>query len=214
MIEILPNWHPIFVHFTVSLLSLAVFLFLVARLIGNRPIQNQWLIVARWNLWIGTGFALITVIAGWMASNSVAHDTLSHAVMEKHRTLAFSTIAVLLPLAGWAWWIQYKSKVLSIPFLGFALLLLGLLTLTAWQGGELVYRYGVGVMSLPNMENHGHTEQVHSNETGMAENHQQTEDAKDKPSHEHDEHANDVQDAHQQDKIEPHHAHKDDGHSH
>jgi len=182
MIEILPNWHPILVHFTVALLTIAVFLFLVAQLIGNRPIQKQWLIVASWNLWIGTGFALITVLAGWLASDSVAHDTLSHAVMEKHRNLAFSTIVVLLPLAGWAWWTQSKSKALGIPFIGFALLLLGLLTLTAWQGSELVYRYGIGVMSLPNTENHAHTssvnEPVHSNEAGMAESHQHTEDAK------------------------------------
>jgi hypothetical protein len=29
MFEIIPNWHPIFVHFTVALLSLAVGLFVV-----------------------------------------------------------------------------------------------------------------------------------------------------------------------------------------
>ena len=30
--------------------------------------------------------------------------------------------------------------------------LLGLLMTTAWYGGELVYRHGIGVMSLPNAE--------------------------------------------------------------
>ncbi len=36
----------------------------------------------------------------------------------------------------------------------------GLLALTAWKGGELVYRYGLGVMSLPQVaqgaEGHDH----------------------------------------------------------
>jgi len=212
MIEILPNWHPIFVHFTVALLVISVILFVVAQLIGKRPLQKQCLIVARWNLWIGTGFALITVLAGWLASNGVAHDTISHAVMEKHRNLALATFANLLPLAGWAWWTQYKSKEIGIPFIGFALLLLGLLTSTAWQGSELVYRYGVGVMSLSNAANNGHTssvdEHVHANEAGMAESRQHTENAKDMPSPiivEHDDH--------NQGETE-HNAHKDDGHDH
>jgi uncharacterized membrane protein len=208
MIEIIPNWHPIFVHFTVALLVISVFLFVVAQLIGKRPLQKQCLIVARWNLWIGTGFALITVLAGWLASNGVAHDTISHAVMEKHRNLAFATFANLLLLAGWAWWTQHKSKEIGILFIGFALLLLGLLTSTAWQGSELVYRYGVGVMSMPNAVNHGHTndEHVHADEADMAESHQPAKNTKDVPSSiavERDEPT----------KIE-HDAHKDDGHNH
>ncbi|HIE02284.1 MAG TPA: DUF2231 domain-containing protein [Thiotrichaceae bacterium] len=164
MIEIIPNWHPLFVHFTVALLSTAVGFFLLAWVIGNRPIQKQWLIMAHWNLWVGTGFALITAATGLFAYNTIAHDALSHAAMNEHRNWAFGTLAVLLPLTFWAWWNQRINKTIHMPFLGLALVLLGLLVSTAWHGGELVYRHGLGVMSLPTPEacqecpGHTHTE--------------------------------------------------------
>jgi len=141
MIEIIPNLHPIFVHFTVALLSIAIGLFLIAWFIGNKQI----LIVANWNLWIGTGFAIITAIAGWFAYNSVSHDAASHIVMDIHRNLALATLIVLLPITFWSW----KSRTANPIFL---IILLSLLMSTAWYGGELVYRHGIGVMSLPNVE--------------------------------------------------------------
>lgn len=191
MIEIIPNWHPIFVHFTVALISTAVGFFLLAKLLENRPIQEQCLIVARWNLWIGTGFALITVVAGFLAYNSVNHDTPSHAAMIVHRNWALGTIAVLLPFTFWAWWEHRTNKPKKVSFLVVALLLLGLLFLTAWRGGELVYRYGLGVMSIPAAEEDGH---VHGAE-GHAHSSEIT-----SPDSSH-EHANE-------------HKHADDKHSH
>jgi len=144
MIEIIPNWHPIFVHFTVALISTAIGFFLLAKLLGNRPFHEQCLILARWNLWIGTGFAVITVATGILAYNSVAHDTPSHAAMTEHRNWAFATFAVLLLTTLWYGWIFYANKLIKLPFLAIAVLLLGLLFSTAWHGGELVYRYGLG----------------------------------------------------------------------
>ena len=36
---------------------------------------------------------------------------------------------------------------------------------TAWRGGEVVYRYGLGVMSMPQTDDHGHSDDDHkSNE--------------------------------------------------
>jgi uncharacterized membrane protein len=37
MLEIVPNWHPIFVHFTVALLTLAVILSMVTPFIRTAP---------------------------------------------------------------------------------------------------------------------------------------------------------------------------------
>jgi uncharacterized membrane protein len=163
MIEIIPNFHPIFVHFTVALLTIAIGFFLLAKLLGNRPLHEECLTVARWNLWLGTGFALITVVTGFFAYNSVAHDTPSHAAMTLHRNWALFTIIILLAFTFWGWWQFHTKKTMQTLFLVFALFLLGLLFSTAWHGGELVYRYGLGVMSLPDAEDHtsGH---VHSSE--------------------------------------------------
>ena len=101
MIEIIPNWHPLFVHFTVALLSVSVGLFMLARLLREHRWRTQWLHAAHWNLRLGAGFSIATVTAGWFAFNSVAHDPPSHAAMTDHRNWAFTTLAVVLLLTLW-----------------------------------------------------------------------------------------------------------------
>jgi uncharacterized membrane protein len=156
MIEIIPNWHPIFVHFTVALLSLATALFLVSSVV-KPPLQEQWRIVARWALWFGAGFAVVTGLTGLYAYNTVAHDTPSHAAMTEHRNLAIVTIALFVALAIWSALRVRRNQVLGAVFITAVVIAGGVLVSTAWHGGELVYRYGLGVMSLPKAEGEGHT---------------------------------------------------------
>jgi len=155
MFEIIPNWHPIFVHFTVALLSLAAGLFAITPFIKS-PLKEQWQIVARWALWFGAGFTIITGLTGLYAYNTVAHDTPSHLAMIDHRNWAIVTIALFLALATWSIvWVR-KNKTLGTVFVVCIAIAGGVLASTAWHGGELVYRYGLGVMSLPKAEGDGH----------------------------------------------------------
>lgn len=155
MFEIIPNWHPIFVHFTVALLSLAVGLFVVTPFIQS-PLKEQWQIVARWALWFGAGITIITGLTGLYAYNTVAHDTPSHLAMTDHRNWAIVAIALFLSLAIWSIaWVR-KNKTLGKVFVVCMVIAGGVLGSTAWHGGELVYRYGLGVMSLPKAEGDGH----------------------------------------------------------
>ncbi len=155
MPEIIPNWHPIFVHFTVALLSLSVLLYVLTMFMRG-SLGRQWSTVAQWLLWFGAGITLLTGLAGLDAFNSVAHDTPSHAAMTEHRNWAISVIVVFSILAVWAAYAAIKERVLGIVFV--AAMLGGglLLASTAWHGGELVYRFGLGVMSLPQTEGEGH----------------------------------------------------------
>jgi len=153
VIEIIPNWHPIFVHFTVALWSLAALFYLSMPLVKSPSLHAQWVILARWNLWLGTAFAVVTAIFGLVAYNSVAHDTPSHAAMSEHRNWAVSTLALFLILTGWVLWRERRMKTGYSPsFLVAMLLGLVLLLTTAWHGAEVVYRYGIGVKSLPKAE--------------------------------------------------------------
>ena len=155
MFEIIPNWHPVFVHFTVALFALAVGLFVITPWIKS-PLQEQWLIVARWALWFGAAFTLITGLTGLYAYNTVSHDTPSHAAMTDHRNWALATIGLFLILAIWSMlWIR-RNKSLGVLFIAGMVLAGGVLASTAWRGGEAVYRYGLGVMSLPKVEGEGH----------------------------------------------------------
>lgn len=155
MPEIIPNWHPIFVHFTVALLALSVGLF-VATPFMRPPLKAQWKIVACWTLWFGAGFTIITGLTGLYAYNTVAHDTPSHAAMTDHRNWAIAAITLFLTLAVWSILRLRRKRVLGPLFVVGIVFAGGVLASTAWRGGEVVYRYGVGVMSLPQAEGEAH----------------------------------------------------------
>lgn len=162
MIEIIPNWHPVFVHFTVALLSIAVLFFILAAALPANKWREQWLHVAHWNLWLGAAISLLTATAGWFAYNSVDHDTPSHEAMIEHRNWALVTLTVFVSAALWSIARYRAGKPVQVLFLAVLLIAQGLLLSTAWHGAELVYRHGLGVMSLPKKEGEGHAHQ-HSN---------------------------------------------------
>jgi len=179
MIEIIPNWHPIFVHFTVGLLSASVVFYLLSLLFpASDALKHNWRIVARWLLWSGMLVTIFTGIAGYLAYNSVAHDAPSHAAMTEHRNWAFATIATFVVLTAWSVFTHIKKRLPSMLFLLFAVISGGLLASTGWHGGEAVYRYGLGVMSLPTIEKDsdgGHGSHSHGNKKLEAESMTHTE---------------------------------------
>jgi len=152
MFEIIPNWHPIFVHFTVSTLSLSSLFFVLSFLMRSHSYHLNIKMFAEWNLWLGSFFSILTAIAGWFAYNSVAHDTPSHEAMTTHRNWALFTSALFITLALWLFYTKRNFRKVHISFVFVIFIAFGLLGVTAWKGGESVYRYGLGVMSLPAVE--------------------------------------------------------------
>ena len=164
MVEIIPNWHPIFVHFTIALLLTSVALH-IATLFVRTELKGQWQIVACWTLWFGAAVSVFTLIAGFYAFNTVEHDDPSHAAMLEHRNWAFVTLIVFFLLAIWSV-ISARNK--REPNRTFIVLLAiaGLFLIsTAWHGGELVYRHGIGVMALPEPDKHSHAHRTEDKDT-------------------------------------------------
>lgn len=189
MIAIIPNWHPVFVHFTVGLLIIAATIHLLSHFLPKGKLANQLTLVARWNLWLGVGFTLLTVAAGWYAYNTVAHDAPSHSAMTEHRNWAMVTFALFLAIAAWEYYLPRRGWL----FTGLLVIAAGLLLSTAWHGGELVYRYGLGVMSLPQAEGTGH---AHEHGAGHGEMPVQGEDMPHEHGHDdaaHGEHPHDAE---------------------
>jgi len=166
MIEIIPNWHPIFVNFTVALFIVSMLLHIVVLLAPNAPWRNACLAAAHWNLALGAVFALITVGTGLNAYYTVAHDSPSHAAMTDHRNWALATAAVIVGLALWQWTQRHRGTQTNVLLAITLVLAGGLLTVTAWKGAELVFRYGLGVMALVEAEGPGHS---HEHDAGEHE---------------------------------------------
>ncbi|MFC7694645.1 DUF2231 domain-containing protein [Paeniroseomonas aquatica] len=151
-IEIVPNWHPLVVHFAIALLLAATALFVVGTVVGLRSPRGTTLtVVARWNLGMGTLAALVALLTGWQAYNTVAHDDLGHANMVRHMYWAVGTATVFLAAAAGAWLDRCRTAGAGTVLLALLLLGAGALTVTGWLGGENVYRHGLGVMRMPNM---------------------------------------------------------------
>ncbi len=62
----LTQLHPYVVHFAVALILLGVVLFFIGALAGDRPWAGSVLAAARWNVWIGSGFALASIASGFV----------------------------------------------------------------------------------------------------------------------------------------------------
>lgn len=165
-IEIIPNWHPIFVHFTVGVLSVAVMLHAGAFVLKNPTM----LLVGRWNLWIGTAFTVLTVATGLLAYYTVAHDGPSHEAMTLHRNWALGTAAFFALLTLWSLWRHRGAKRVHPLFLLLLMIGGGLVGLTGYLGAEVVYRHGIGVISLPEIHGDGgHGTHEHRAGTGHHE---------------------------------------------
>ncbi len=168
MLEIIPNWHPLLVHFTIALFSISILLFIASVVFSGSEFGDNCLTAAKLNLWLGAGISILTGFAGLDAYNTVDHDTASHLAMTDHRNWAVATLIVFFIITAWT---IVSKKIRQNPTAIFLVLLIiggGLLMTTGFKGAETVYRYGLGVMSLPKVEGEGHS---HSHGDGGGHGH-------------------------------------------
>jgi len=176
MIELIPNWHPLLVHFTLALVVTAAVFLIVARLFHGRGWAAGLAIAGDWNLWLGALVTIATVFAGFYAYNTVAHDGPSHLAMGDHRNWAVPTALVILVLAAFLAWTRRKGRPAGVVFITVLGLTALSLAVVAYKGAELVYRHGLGVIALPAPEadeGHGHS-------------HKHNHDGAEEPDHDHD----------------------------
>lgn len=152
--EIIPNWHPFVVHFSVALLVTATLLLSWGTIKGRLSQEDTLISAGRLILWLGLFAIVVTAAAGLQAYYSVDHDSPSHLAMTNHRNWAFGSLAAFL-IVGLVMWDARKSDV-SVLHVGALVISTGLLLSTAYKGGELVYKYGLGVQSLPVVIGEGH----------------------------------------------------------
>ncbi|WP_339864585.1 DUF2231 domain-containing protein [Paremcibacter congregatus] len=165
--DIIPNWHPLLVHFTIALYVISSLFFTAGFIVVKIKWKEKLISAAYINLWLGAVITVLTVIAGVYAYNTVDHDTPSHLAMTDHRNWALATAGLFWIVAIWSVFVYRAGKAVGLAFVIAMLVSSGLLGITGFKGGDIVYRYGLGVLSLPKPEGEGHD---HSHEEGAAHN--------------------------------------------
>lgn len=146
--EWMPNIHPLIIHFPIVLLLLAVLLHLTALIVWKLP----WLRTITLAVFIlGLLTLILTYLSGRQAADSVSITTVAINTLSKHADLALWTLiyfGVLTVLhLGIKFLKIYDKKSISIALLVLGLFGLVLVVQTADLGGQLVYKYGVGVQA-------------------------------------------------------------------
>lgn len=136
------NLHPLFVHFPVALLPVALILEIAALLLNKEEISRAgW-----WNQVLGTIALAAAVVSGLFAKETVVLSDAAREVIATHEQLAFLAAALSGGLLFWR--ISCRGKIPDKQRYLFLLLLAlgaGLVIMCGWFGGELVFRLGVGV---------------------------------------------------------------------
>lgn len=157
MIEVIPNWHPMAVHFPIALVCISAFFFLCGVLFKSK-VSSELFIASKWCLWGAALTSVIAALLGWQAYNTVAHDEASHAAMTLHRNWAIPTAIYIALIAVFAIRIRHewgaKNKTITLLLLVIGC---GLISTTGWLGAEAVYRHGIGVMRIPSADDHAHS---------------------------------------------------------
>ncbi len=160
--QIIPNLHPAVVHFPIALTMVAFILGLAARLFRQSASSTSLAAAGYYALILAAVSAVAAVGLGWLAFNSTMnHDDAGHAAMLLHRAWAIPTAVGLVLVAIWHSLKSRQDSPMSIPVLVCLAGLSMSVATTAWLGSEVVYRHGIGVLSLPASGGHHHAGHPH-----------------------------------------------------
>ncbi|WP_018804009.1 DUF2231 domain-containing protein [Salinispora arenicola] len=131
--------HPMLVMFPVALLVTAV-LFDVADTVGGPDFLGE---VAYWNITVGLVGGLLAAAAGVVDLLAIPAGTRAKRVALTHA--AANVAVILLFSAVWVVRFNAESRAAGGALIAIEVVALAILGISAWLGGELVDRLGVGV---------------------------------------------------------------------
>jgi len=131
--------HPKLVHFPIALLSTGV----VFQFLHLWKKDDFFFKTAKWTHALGLLGAIMAASSGLIAADTLGHDAPNHDLVHTHRNWMLIT---LIP------WCLFVLNIWKGPFknnhrlnFGISLLVAGSLTWGSYLGGDLVFKYGVGV---------------------------------------------------------------------
>lgn len=138
----MPNIHPLVIHFPIALILVMVACDFIGLLAGKKSFISAANILS---VFASLG-AVVAVISGTLASESIWHNEAAHELMETHETIGFIVLGIIIVLTIFR--LAVGKKIYGS--LGWIALIIGLVgasfvTYTAFLGGEMVFDHGAGV---------------------------------------------------------------------
>ena len=140
----MPNLHPFLTHFPIALFTATLVFDGISILVKNHSFER----IGWWTMLLGTLGLVGSIITGLLAKGSIHISPPSSAVLEMHEQIAFVIAAIAT--CSLLWRISARTHLPQRRAIYF-MVITALVVFTwvgAWYGGELVYRYGVGVQML------------------------------------------------------------------
>ncbi|MFQ5809351.1 MAG: DUF2231 domain-containing protein, partial [Armatimonadota bacterium] len=135
------NVHPLFVHFPIALLMVALGLEALGFVCKNERIQYA----AGWNLALGALGAVAAAVTGLLAESGISAGGAAGQLMLTHKTLALVATGLAVVLAGWRLRSRgAMSSPLRVTFLALMVGMVVVLGVSAHYGGRMVYEFGAG----------------------------------------------------------------------
>jgi uncharacterized membrane protein len=141
----LSEWHPMAVHFPLALSVTGALALSAARVAKPERHGATFAVVGTWNLCLGAAGALLALGTGLAAVATLELAPPARAAVGLHVKWAIFTTAALALLAVWRGAAVDPESRPSRAFLLVLWAVTAALIITAYRGGQNVYRYGVGV---------------------------------------------------------------------
>ncbi|HEY0971881.1 MAG TPA: DUF2231 domain-containing protein [Gemmatimonadales bacterium] len=135
----LQELHPALVHYPIAFLPLAV----GADLVGEATDDDRLREVGRIGMVLAAGSAALAAMAGLAAQEEVNVERGSEAydMLVTHRTINLSTVLAGGVMAALRW----RERRASPAYLAAGVAALGAVAYSAYLGGKMVYKHGLGV---------------------------------------------------------------------
>jgi uncharacterized membrane protein len=141
----LQNIHPVFVHFPLALLAAGIVFDIAGYALKKQSLSHAgW-----WCFALGVVSAIVAVLTGLQAEDTVSLSQEAHEVLENHEHFQIYSTLVLTGLL--IWW-GMKRGVLpnpSVVYLVITAIAVSAILYGSHYGGQLVYQYGVGTSVQP-----------------------------------------------------------------
>lgn len=138
------SWHPALVHFPLGLLFLAIALELFGFFARDRRANWAALVAVT----AGTLGLMFSFITGNYAEIVAAHQRIPQIPIGNHEAWATATSWIFIGLVTWRSYLRFENRRGLALYLVAAVTALGLLTITGYKGGQLVYHYAAGVQGV------------------------------------------------------------------